>query len=445
MNENNKHRPVTIIDRPCGTGKTTQMITGLKPTQRYLVVTPLLSECERIIRDAKIAFMQPEVIADDPEIDTKKDHLIALLEAGKNVVTTHAMFNNLADVARIGLLDGYEIIIDEVMSVVDDGYRIKAKTWEQFYVGDGYVSIDPDTGLITPTDLWVEHVEDVDDALSTSLFNAAMAGRLYHLSDGINLAVMPEVLLKAGNSLTVYTYKAEGSIMYAYLKRLGLDPVHDTGSPEIEQEFIRQARDLINVKDIRALRGISLSYNSQTRTNSKTLNEKVPNALSSLRRYQFPDVWLPDILVTCPKDKWYHKGKAPLLDELGDEKTAFRPGPYASNSRLAASGIGKPKVTWVPNTTRGTNDYKHCTHAIYLYDQNLNPSILNWFGGPSVISNDDYALTELIQWLWRTQVRDGKPITLYIPSARMRELLLQWLWEGQVPTSVRDQISRDRN
>ncbi|MEQ8902263.1 MAG: hypothetical protein RID62_13700 [Roseovarius sp.] len=421
------------------------MIEGLKATQRYLVVTPLLSECERIIRDAKVAFMQPEVIADDPEIETKKDHLIALLEAGKNVVTTHAMFNNLADVASMGLLDGYEVIIDEVMSVVDDGYRVKKKTWEQFYVGDGYVSIDPDTGKITPTDLWIEHLEDVDDALSTSLYHAAMAGRLYHLGDGINLAVMPEVLLKAGNSLTVYTYKAEGSIMYAYLKRIGLDPVHDTGSPEIEQEFVRQARDLITVKDVRALRGISLSYNSQTRTNSKTLNEKVPNALASLRRHQFPDTWLPYILITCPKDKWYHKGKAPLLDDFGDEKTAFRPGPYASNSRLAASGYGKPKATWVPNTTRGTNDYKHCTRAIYLYDQNLNPSILNWFGGPKAISNDDYALTELIQWLWRTQVRDDKPITLYIPSERMRELLLQWLWEGQVPTSVRDQISRGRS
>lgn len=449
MNENNRNnsnnRPVTIIDRPCGTGKTTRMIAGLKADQRYLVVTPLLSECVRIIRDAKVAFMQPEVLQDDPNIDTKKSHLITLLETGKNVVTTHAMFNNLADVANMGLLEGYNIIIDEVMSVVDDGYRAKKKTWEQIYVGGGYVDIDPETGLITPTDLWIENPEAVDDALNIKIYHAAMAGRLYHLVDGINLAIMPEVLLKAGKSLTVYTYKAEGSIMYAYLKRLELNPKHDKGSPEIERDFTRQARDLITVKDIRALREISFSYNSQTQTNSKTLNAKVPKALSSLRRYQLQDVSLPNILVTCPKDKWYHNGQAPILDALGGEKTVFRPGPYASNSRLAASGYGKPRATWVPNTTRGTNDYKHCTHAIYLYDQYLNPSILNWFGGPKVILNDDYALTELIQWLWRTQVRDGKPITLYVPSERMRELLLNWLWEGQVPTSVRDQISRDRN
>ncbi|KUJ79947.1 hypothetical protein AVO44_07180 [Ruegeria profundi] len=409
------------------------MIAGLVESKRYLVVTPLLSECERIIRDARVAFMQPEVIQDDPEIDTKKDHLIALLEARHNVVTTHAMFNNLADVEKMGLLDGYEIIIDEVMSVVDDGYRVKKKTWEQFYVNDGYVDINPDTGLITPTDLWVEHLEDVDDALSTSLYHAANAGRLYHLSDGINLAVMPEGLLKAGNSLTVYTYKAEGSIMFAYLKRLGLDPVHDTGSPEIEQRFVRQARELITVKDIRTLRGINLSYTSQTKTNSKKLDELVPKALSGLRRNRMSEVWLPDILITTPKSKWYRKGKDPKIGECGELLTPFKPGPYASGSRLSPAGHTEVRATWVPNTTRGTNDYKHCTHAIYLYDQNINPSILNWFGGPKVISNDDYALTELIQWLWRTQVRDGYPITLFLPSQRMQELLLNWLWEGQIP------------
>ena len=36
---------------------------------------------------------------------------------------------------------------------------------------------------------------------------------------------------------------------------------------------------------------------------------------------------------------------------------------------------------------------------------------------------DAYALTELIQWVWRSRVRNGHPITLYLPSPRMRTLL----------------------
>ena len=42
---------VKFIDRPCGTGKTTQMINSFCPTEQYLVVVPTLSEVERVLRD----------------------------------------------------------------------------------------------------------------------------------------------------------------------------------------------------------------------------------------------------------------------------------------------------------------------------------------------------------------------------------------------------------
>ncbi len=38
-----------------------------------------------------------------------------------------------------------------------------------------------------------------------------------------------------------------------------------------------------------------------------------------------------------------------------------------------------------------------------------------------------YALSELIQWIWRGQIRTGKPINLYIPSKRMRTILQVYL------------------
>jgi hypothetical protein len=412
------------------------MIEGFKPDRRYLVVTPLLSECDRIIADARIPFQQPMVGGDN---DTKKDHLTDLLIDKKNIVTTHAMFDSLADLAEGGYLDGYDIVIDEVMSVVDDSYRVQKKVWEEFYLADGYVTIDRNTGKITPTVKWEDAVDDVDEALSKRVFKSAMAGRLYHLRDGINLAVMPEALLKAGRSLTVYTFKAEGSLMYAYLKRLGLNPTHDTGGPEVEQEFVRKARDLITVKRMPSLEKFSFSYTGQTKRHSKELNGSVPKALASLRRNGMAEIDLGDVLITSPKVKWYHQGKEPTVNADGEETTAFKPGPYAKGSRFVSR---KERATWIPNTTRGTNDYKHATHLIYLYDQYINPYVVQWFGGESVVGHDDYALTELIQIIWRTQVREDKPITVYIPSERMRELFLKWLWEGQVPTSVRDAINK---
>ena len=33
----------------------------------------------------------------------------------------------------------------------------------------------------------------------------------------------------------------------------------------------------------------------------------------------------------------------------------------------------------------------------------------------------------MIQWIFRSQIRQYKPINIYIPSERMRELLIDWL------------------
>ena len=33
----------------------------------------------------------------------------------------------------------------------------------------------------------------------------------------------------------------------------------------------------------------------------------------------------------------------------------------------------------------------------------------------------------MLQWIWRSAIRDGKPINAYIPSKRMRELLINWM------------------
>ena len=83
--------------------------------------------------------------------------------------------------------------------------------------------------------------------------------------------------------------------------------------------------------------------------------------------------------------------------------------------------------TRVTLATRGTNDYAHCSHLIYLYDQHMNPLIARWLEDNSRAFDDAYALTELIQWVWRSRVRKGQQITLYLPSPRMRRLMEEWL------------------
>lgn len=418
-------RPVRIVDRPCGFGKTTEMISSFDPQKRYLVITPLLSECERIIRAASVEFVQPEVDWNGRGHATKLENLEHHLRRHRNVVTTHAMFDNLVETVRAGMLADYEIVIDEVIAVADSTISVNKRSWKDLYVNPGYVHVDPLDGRVIPTGRWDE---DYDDTLDPSIRVAANSGRLFHIADGTLLKVIPGELMQAGRSLTVYTYKAEGSLMFAYLKRLGLNPVHDRGDPAIEAEFKAQARELVTVKPIKALEKYRFSYSAQTGTGSKKLDAAVPKALESLRKSpSLRDVPLENILTTCVKSKWFRDGKSPSVNSSGEEITLFRPGPFAKGSRIAPSGMNKGRAIWLPNTTRGTNDYSHASHLIYLYDQYLNGHIHRWFGGADTISIDDYALTEFIQWVWRSRIRNGKPITLYVASPRMIDIFEGWL------------------
>ena len=92
-------------------------------------------------------------------------------------------------------------------------------------------------------------------------------------------------------------------------------------------------------------------------------------------------------------------------------------GPFASGSKLFQG------ANWVPKINRGTNDYAHCSHLIYLYDQYMNPYVARWLEDNTRAFDEAYAITELTQWLWRSRVRKGQPITLYLPSPRMRQLM----------------------
>ena len=38
-----------------------------------------------------------------------------------------------------------------------------------------------------------------------------------------------------------------------------------------------------------------------------------------------------------------------------------------------------------------------------------------------------FALSEMLQWIWRSRIRQGESINIYVPSKRMRNLLLDWL------------------
>ena len=280
---------------------------------------------------------------------------------------------------------------------------------EEFYLNTGYMTVDTKTGLVRPTNKWWSMRDDVDDTLSTTILSYANTGCLYLLEGHLFIWAMPKELLTAGRTTTILTYKSEGSVLSSYLKKLDV-PVEVANDNQCEEAFRKKASQLITIRDIPALSRLSLSHSGQLAGMTKSnYCRTVVNALKNLRGRQLKDVPAENILITCAKDGWYKSS----------DKTVA--GLFASGSKLFQG------ANWVAKVTRGTNDYAHCSHLIYLYDQHLNPYVARWLEDNSRAFDDAYALTELIQWVWRSRVRKGQPITLYLPSPRMRQLMEGWL------------------
>jgi len=364
-----QHSPeVTIKDRHCGYGKSTDLIASLSSERSYLIVLPLNSEVQRFINDAPVALVEPITVESGGIHRRKRDHLRELLNGGHSIVTTHALFTDVAFLAMEGLLLGYDVVVDEVLSVVrcvtqellTDGAKangVAIKSWKGLYLDHGFATVDQETGMVRATEEW-DRKQDLPE-LSKALFNMAKADCLFSVGDNVLLWELPPVLLMAVGSLTVYTFLAEGSLMASFMRRNGI--VFDLDrDPASERRFRDQARSLIDVRGMPSINKLRFSYSAQNAM-TKADHSRVSAALKRLRERDLKGTDRNNVMITSAKSMWFGRNG--------------KPGPFSSQSRLFQD------TNWLPNTTRGTNDYRHCSHLIYLYDQNINPSIAQFLGG----------------------------------------------------------------
>ena len=112
---------VTVIDSVMGAGKTTyaiDYINGASPLERFIYVTPFLTEVDRVISSVTgREFVQP---TNNVEGGSKLTSLKRLIEDGRDIVATHSLFEMADDELRYLLRENnYTLILDEVISVID--------------------------------------------------------------------------------------------------------------------------------------------------------------------------------------------------------------------------------------------------------------------------------------------------------------------------------------
>ena len=77
---------------------------------------------------------------------------------------------------------------------------------------------------------------------------------------------------------------------------------------------------------------------------------------------------------------------------------------------------------------KATNEYRDRHYMVYLVNLFMNVGEKTFYAKHGIEADDDmYALSIMVQWIWRSAIRDGDEIYLYIPSRRMRTMLIDWI------------------
>ena len=104
---------------------------------------------------------------------------------------------------------------------------------------------------------------------------------------------------------------------------------------------------------------------------------------------------------------------------------------------LTNKGYGR---AFLPLSIRASNAYRTRTSIAYPVNRYLNTGIKNFFLKNDVLIDEDgYALSEMLQFIWRSAIRDDDEIWIYIPSVRMRNLLQKWLDNPKTGPYTHDQ------
>lgn len=404
---------INVVDSICGSGKTTaaiNMINSSDDNTRYIYVTPFLTEVDRIKEQCKSKDFC------SPEAKIKLNNLKELLKNGRNIVTTHALFQSFdKEIIDLCKDNEYVLIMDEVTDVIDT-YIMHEDDVAALY--NTYIDILEDGRLS-----WKEQYKDYSGRLFKTVKYLVDTGNVYYYSDTTLIWTFPVEIFTAFKESYILTYMFNGQLQKYYYDLYDLKYQHlyvtkdykFTNNP-IRQNHKYNYSELINILDDKKLNAIgkdkfALSHTWYTQNKNAAVMKQFKNHVLNFFVGK-ATLWTGQNYI-----------KSSGLDNLW---TTFK----EYKNLLKGKGYTKG---FAPVTARATNDWRNRTVIAYLVNRYINPNIKNFFITHDIkVDEDAFALSEMIQFIWRSGIRDGKHITVYIPSKRMRNLLKQWIAENSL-------------
>ncbi|WP_272031209.1 hypothetical protein [Oceanobacillus kimchii] len=392
---------IKVIDSIMGSGKTSwaiQHMSEAHPFKKFIYITPYLDEVQRIREKTDRTFFEPN---NNNKDGSKMRSLKELIADGKDIVSTHSLFQTADDELLELLTDsGYTLILDEVMDVIDKANVTQRDIRD--LQGVGHIQIENNRVI------WL--CDDYDtNARYSDIMKLALAGNLFYHRGKFLIWAFPPHIFNAFNEVIVMTYLFDAQIQRYYFDLYKFEYAYnavkfDGGKYNLVQydkklENRQQLFELINVYNgkLNSIGDRDNAFSSSYLRNmgvdtEETIRKNIYNYFRNVSKA---------------------KGKELLWTTVKDAK-----------SGLSGKGYAR---SFLQCNARATNEYQDRKSLAYVFNRYMNPIERAFFEDNGVSVNQDLlAVSDLLQWVYRSRIRNGQPVDLYLPSSRMRRVLEQW-------------------
>lgn len=432
-----------IISQIMGSGKSSGIVNMLNYDPAYkdrkvIYIAPFLSEAKRFARSCDREFVEPNNWTENN--NSKLAHTRRLLSENKSISTTHAAFMRYDDeILRLVREGDYILIMDETCNVMEDfswnpadvwlleQADVIRRRWDDIYLNDDYADYIDSHGALSELCGKMRYMD-------LHCYTEENDGKFFYYT-------MPPEILKSFSDVFVLTYMWECSDLCTMMNLIGMEWEYgyvervDYGNgymitnekPEIP-EYVLNIPSLIHIYEHEPVEG---------------KRGKQPRDLNSWvdKRPRIPEKRPFKLSVWFFQNK--RKNHAVITELKNNIRTYFR-------KILAEHGGSRDECMWstykdymdelyseknswlesrfVSFNERAKNDYAGCKYLAYAVDIHPNPTKKSWYKQHrSEYQEDMVALSTMCQWIWRSAIRKGEDIYIYVPAERMRNLLKDWL------------------
>lgn len=395
-----------VCDALCGSGKTVACINKMneETDRKFLFITPYLSEVERIERAcAERNFVSP--CRTYPH--TKSTHIRQLIAEGRNIVSTHALFANFTAETK-GLLkrQGYTLVLDEAIELFSP-LNI-TKTDLGLLKESGFLTVNDEGDVV-----WTG--KDYDGGRLADIMQISNSHSIVRYNNDFYFWQIPIDIFTCFEEVLVLTYMFEYQPLKYYIQAYGIDyeligVKSCAGTYQFcqmnEMDRRRDLRNKIKIVTRQKYNAVGDEKFSLSSGWFKRESKKPNRGKVGLLKKQFRNIFSYD---------FHAKSRDIIWTTFLEHERKVRGKGY-SNGFLAFN-------------IKATNNYsdRHCLgYGLNVYMHPWERNYLSRIGGENV-NEDMYALSLLVQWIFRSAIRKGERVRIYIPSARMRYLLTEWI------------------